>query len=269
MGVSEGMIGLDNEEVEAQEMRNFSDDPPKILRFEEGKTFRVHFFSRDVLMRRRHFQEEEKKYYRCLDHVGYCPICVASSKKMRGCKRASDSFGANVLVYDADDAGEILDVLSADVHFWAFGSDKFAQLRKIMKEYGDITQLDILVKCVDQNYQQMEITVADTCYYLADEDFKVECDAKIESDCYPVDKFLCRETSIVEICEVFGLNVEDFVPAAILDRIAGVGGSGSPRKSSGDEELPFSGGTPRGSQVTQEADEEPNFQSIDNIANLV
>jgi hypothetical protein len=212
--VAEGSVGFDNPDVQVAQTRDFSNSPAKVFRPKTGKTYRIKFTSKDVMLRRRHYNPLTKKYYRCLEYQGYCPVCIAASNKVNKIKGASDTFGANILVYEADDAGTIKQPLVADVHFWAFGSDKFTALRGIQNEWGDITGIDLTVTCTDEQFQKVTLSPGKKCFYTEDEAFRKVCDDKIQADSYPLDKFLCREVTMGELCEVFGLD-QSYIPAHI------------------------------------------------------
>lgn len=215
MSVKEGTVSLTDENVEVQQTRDFSNTKTRNFRPETNKTYRIKFTSGDVMLRRRHYNPTTKRYYRCLDYQGYCPVCVAASNKVGKIKGASDTFGANILVYDTDAAGTLASPLNAEVHFWAFGSDKFTALRNIIKEWGPITELDLMCTCTDAQFQKLTIQPGKTCHYSTDTAFKEACDKKIKEESYPLDKFLCREVPILELCEAFGLD-GSYVPQSMV-----------------------------------------------------
>lgn len=223
----EGSVSLTDESVTVQQ-NNFEDKETRVFKPKAGKTYRIHFPSQDVLLRRRHFNpvvNQGSRYFRCLDYQGYCPICVAASNKVgegkMRIKKASDTFGANILVYDTNDDGTLKEPHNAEVYFWAFGSDKFVALRGIIKEWGSLTDVDLTVVCTDEQFQKVTITPGKKCYYKEEEALKKVCDKKIEEDSYPLDKFLCKEVPLLELVKVFGLDVNTYVPQEILAQMAG------------------------------------------------
>lgn len=220
---NEGMVGLTDASVEIEERKDFSQKTTRVLRFKAGQTYRVKFCSEQVLLRRRHYNSMKKKYYRCLDYLGYCPVCVAASDKINGAKRASDTFGANMLVYDMNADGTVKQPLNAEVHFWAFGSEKFSSVRAISQEWGNPMELDLLITCTDENFQKVQISPCRNCLYLENEEFRAACDAKIKEDSYPLDKFLCKEIPIVEMCKEWNLPVDRYIPEEIMRQITGGG----------------------------------------------
>lgn len=225
MAVQEGAISFTDESIEVKQTQNFENKETRIFKPEAGKTYRIKFTSSNVEMRRRHFNPSNKRYYRCLDHQGYCPICIAASNKVgtgqQAIKKASETFGANILVYNTDASGQPLNPLSAEVYFWAFGADKFVQIRSIIKEWGPIETIDLTCTCTDAQFQKVTLSPAKTCYYSSDANFKAACDKKIAEDSYPLDKFLCKEKPILDLVKEFNLDVNTYVPREILSQIAG------------------------------------------------
>jgi hypothetical protein len=225
MAVMEGAVDLTNQEVEVKQGGDFSNKETRVFKPEANKTYRIKFTSPQVVMRRRHFNPQNKKYYRCLDHQGYCPICIAASNKVgegaMRIKKASETFGANILVYKTDAQGQVMQPLSAEVYFWAFGADKFVQLRNIIQEWGPITDIDLSVTCTDAQFQKVTMTPAKNCHYNSTPEFKAACDKKIEEDSYPLDKFLCKEVPIMQMVQDFGLDVNSYIPQEILAQMSG------------------------------------------------
>lgn len=225
--ISEGAVSLTNETVEVQQ-HDFSDKETRVFKPKAGKTYRIHFPSEDVLLRRRHYNPvvtQGSRYFRCLDYQGYCPVCVAAANrvgegKMR-IKKASDIFGANILVYDTNDDGSLKEPHNAEVYFWAFGSDKFIMLRSIIKEWGSLKDIDLTVVCTDEQFQKVTITAGKKCYYMEEEELRKACDKKVEDDSYPLDKFLCKEVPLLELAKVFGLDVNTYIPQEILAQMSG------------------------------------------------
>jgi hypothetical protein len=176
-------------------------------------------------MRRRHFNPGDKRYYRCLDYQGYCPICIAASNKVgsgqQQIRKASETFGANILVYDTDNGGHPTQPLNAEVYFWAFGADKFVQIRSIINEWGPIENIDLTLNCIEAQFQKVTLSPAKTCYYSSDANFQAACDKKVAEDSYPLDKFLCREVPIIDLVKAFKLDINSYVPQEILNQIAG------------------------------------------------
>lgn len=208
--MAEGSFSLTDETVQVPERGNgnFEKKPAKVFRPEAGKTYRINFTSGEVTMRLRHYNPFEKKYYRCLSYQGFCPICLAASNKVnKQIKRASETYGANLRVYDLNPDGSLKEPVNAEIYFWAFGSDKFVQLRNIIKEWGPITNIDLMVTCTDAQFQKVSFTPARECKYLTSGDqFKQQCDAKYETDKYPLEKFICREASVVDLVTKFQLD---------------------------------------------------------------
>ena len=221
MSTSEGSFSFSDESVEVQQTKNYGDKKANVFRPEAGKTYRIHFVSEEVEMRKRHYNPLKKRYFRCLAYQGFCPACLAASNKVNNIKGASDTFGANILIYDTDDSGSAKQPLNAEVAFWAFGSDKFVQLRNITKEWGPASTLDLMVTCTDAQFQKVQISPARNCLYSSDPTFKAACDQKIKEDSYPLEKFLCKEIPVVQMAQEFGLG-DEYVPESFRQQM-GIG----------------------------------------------
>ena len=216
MSVQEGSISFSNMEVQSNAGDGTSREWRR-LKFEAGKSYRIKFIDNNLEMRYRHWNpievQEKKGYYRCLGHTGYCPVCIAAANGFGGegklkLKKAQEIFGANVLVYNTDAQGNPTQPLNAEVYFWGLNAKKFVALRSIQQDWGDITKLDLKLTCADaqaQQFQDVSISNLPQCLYESDPTFKAQCDAKIERDKYPLAKMLCREVSVQEMVEAFGL----------------------------------------------------------------
>lgn len=231
--VSEGSISFSNMDVQSTSGEFSNDREWRRLKFEAGKSYRIKFIDSNVEMRRRHYQPLEngkQGYYRCLSHLGYCPVCQAASDGFGGegknkLKKAQEMFGANVLVYNTDAQGNPVQPLNAEVYFWNFNAKKFVAIRTIMTDpgwqsiiQGDITKIDFVLTCADAQaaqFQNITITPSPTCLYSSDPTFKAACDAKIEKDKYPLAKMLCKEVDLPTMISVFGLP-QKYLPADVM-----------------------------------------------------
>lgn len=217
--INEGMVSLTDESVKA---KDYSNKKTTSFRPQKDKISRIRIPSMNVMMRKRHYNPADKRYYRCLAYTGYCPACVAATNKVGAIKKASDTYGTNIQLYHTDDKGAVTTPLDSEVAFWAFGADKFQMIRSIIGEYGPIENVDLLVECTDPQFQKVSITPARNCIYneaaegvknamgqviiQADNGiFRDNFDAKLEEDSVPVEKFLCKEVSVNDMVEAFNL----------------------------------------------------------------
>lgn len=219
MAVNEGSVDFTNDDVQVKSGgggKDFEKKPAKRFHPEAGRKYRIKFISGEVIMRKRHFNPLDKKYYRCLLFQGFCPTCLAASNNPKGqIKRASDTYGSNILVYETDNDGIPTKPYNADIHFWAFGTDKFVKIRNIINEWGPITDMDLIVECTDPQFQKIDFTPAKKCYYRdSGPEFMHICDDKIAKDLYPLDKFICKEVNAIELVKVFGLD-ESYIPESV------------------------------------------------------
>ena len=221
--VGEGSVSFSNQEVQSNSFEGGSREWRR-LKFEAGKSYRIRFTSQQVEFRKRHYNPRDKRYYRCLANTGYCPVCLAASKGYGGegqfkLRKAGDTFGANVLVYSLDQAGNPVRPLDAEVYFWSFGPDKFVQIRELQAAWGgDITKLDLKVTCTDAQFQRVSVINLPECLYFSDPAFKAACDEKIKRDSYPLAKMICREADLAGVIQAFGLPSE-FWPPEMLSQM--------------------------------------------------
>ena len=216
MSVMEGSINFSNMDVQSSQ----GDREWRRFKCEQGKSYRIRFTSQNVEVRKRHYNPQDKRYYRCLGHQGYCPVCQAASQGYGGdgqfkLRKAQETFGANILVYDTDINGNPVQPLNAEVYFWSFGPDKFITIRDLQAAWGDITNLDLKVTCNDAQFQKLTIINLPNCLYSSDPNFKAACDAKIERDSYPLDKMICKEIDLMGMIEAFKLP-QQYIPQEML-----------------------------------------------------
>ena len=195
----------------------------KVVTFkgEGGHSYRIYFPTQEVCERRRHWSPgvakpdgtyQNRGYYRCTqDTHGYCPVCVkaATDKSM---KRSSQTFGANIVVYETDQQGNVTEPVNAHIAFWAFGAPKFENLRQLIKEWGPLTDYDLLITCTDTQFQKMMIQPAKKCLAKEIPQLGQQIQRMLETDSVPLDKFLCRDVTPVELAGVFGIPVSELPP---------------------------------------------------------
>lgn len=285
MGAMEGQISFSNMSITSD--NGGGDREWRRLRFEAGKSYRIKFIDNNVEMRHRHYNPIEgtnkKGYYRCLGHTGYCPVCAAAANGFGGdgkykLRKAQETFGANVLVYDTDANGNPTNPLNAEVYFWGFNAKKFVALRSIQQDWGDITQLDLKLTCPDAQaaqFQDVSITNLPNCLYLSDPTFKAQCDAKIDKDRYPLAKMLCREVSLPDMVAAFGLP-QSYLPQdmqaqmpqnqqTVTDYANGIHPQVAVQPQPVNEQLPFAGNAAQ-APVQQVYQQTPQYQQVPPVA---
>ena len=123
-------------------------------------------------------------------------------------KRATEAFGANVFVYETDPANiQQLSKNIGAIHLFVFGAEKFAQLRTIKQMYGTLVGLDLVITCIDGDFQKMTITP-----FPKDQSFcnipkiKEFIEADFKKHAYPLEKMVAKEVSPAQMVSDFKLN---------------------------------------------------------------
>lgn len=214
--MAEGKVNLGDTSIQSGQGGEFEKTPVRRIKMTKGQTFRVTFLSDEVISRLRHYVKGVG-YRRCLSYQGFCPGCIAADKnsefyKGKDFKRASEAFGANIFVYDTDASGQQLSKTIGAINLFVFGAEKFSQLRTIKQMYGSLVGLDLMITCIDADFQKMTITP-----FPKDQSFcnvpkiKEFIDAAFKKDAYPLDKMIAKEVSPSQMITDFKLN------PAILD----------------------------------------------------
>jgi len=202
----EGVVDIGDQSV-----KGFERAPIRRIRLTQGKSVRITFKSDQVVSRLRHYFKGVG-YRRCLSYTGFCPGCLAAEKdgkfwKGKDFKRASESFNANVFVYDTDDSLENVSPKIGDVFLFTFGAEKFSQLREIKQMYGSLVGLDIKVTCIDENFQKMTlIAYPKEKAFINNPEIAKVVGEKFAKDSYPLDKLAAKEVSPAQMVKDFNLN---------------------------------------------------------------
>lgn len=208
--MSEGVVNLGDTSVQSQG-GDFEKKPVRRIKMTQGQMLRLTFLSDEVVSRLRHYSKGVG-YRRCLSYQGFCPGCLAADKnsefwKGKDFKRATEAFGANVFVYDTDPTMQQLSQQIGAIHLFVFGTEKFSQLRTIKQMYGSLVGLDLMVTCIDGDFQKMTITP-----YPADKSFcnlpqiKDFIQKAFKEDAYPLDKMIAKEVTPAQMVKDFSLN---------------------------------------------------------------
>ena len=208
--MAEGKVNLGDTSVQSQG-GDFERTPVRRIKMTKGQSLRVTFLSDDVVSRLRHYVKGVG-YRRCLSYQGFCPGCIAAEKnsefyKGKDFKRASEAFGANIFVYETDPSMQQLSNKIGAIHLFVFGAEKFSQLRTIKQMYGTLVGLDLMVTCIDGDFQKMTITPfpkeQSYCNIPKIKDF---IEAAYKKDAYPLDKMIAKEVSPAQMVTDFKLN---------------------------------------------------------------
>lgn len=212
-----GQISFDDPRITHEE---YEKTEIKRIFMKKGQVIRIAFLSDLVSARPRHYKQKVG-YRKCLAGQGFCPACIAAERNSEfhdpGLKRASESFAANVFVFDTyksqSDLAAVSDPRKGDIHCFIFGTEKFSSFRSLKQMYGTLVGLDIQITCTDENFQKMNIMAYPR-------EFSVSSDPEWQAwanslHMYPVEKLIAKEVSPAQMIKDFNLN------PAIMDLIEG------------------------------------------------
>ena len=205
----EGKVNLGDTSVQRQGA-DFEKTPIRRIKMTNGQTMRVTFLSDDVISRLRHYVKGVG-YRRCLSYQGFCPGCIAADKnsefyKGKDFKRATEAFGANIFVYDTDPSMQNLSKNIGSIHLFVFGAEKFAQLRTIKQMYGTLVGLDLMITCIDGDFQKMTITpFPKESSFCNVPNIKQVIEEAYRKEAYPLDKMIAKEVSPAQMVTDFKL----------------------------------------------------------------
>lgn len=96
-----------------------------------------------------------------------CPACkyaeVGSDVPVQAARR---HFAVNIARYGTNNQGEPHNPLSIFLQIWSFGNSMYNRLIDQSQEYGNLQQHDILLKCTNTQFQNMEMIVSPRCLAL-------------------------------------------------------------------------------------------------------
>lgn len=163
------------------------------FRLESQETARIVLIDENAYLAMTHYDKDVRRYVRCIKDIApRCPGC----EKLKDPKQR---FGANIVRYKTDKKGAVLlakkdDPTSWDfeIQLWTFGPDKFAAVRAIKKEWGDIRQRDLKVLCEKEDFQELIITPLPNALWLASEEVKQRVATEYKAKRYDVEKLIGR-----------------------------------------------------------------------------
>lgn len=209
----EGVVNLGDNSIQSQG-GDFERTPVRRIKMKKGEKIRLTFLSDEVVSRLRHYFKGVG-YRRCLSYQGFCPGCIAAEKDSefakdktgKNFKRASEAFGANVFVYDTDPTLQQLSEKIGSIYLFVFGTEKFSQLRTIKQMYGTLVGLDLMVECIDGDFQKMTITpYPQQNSFCNIAQIKEIIDKAFKSDSYHLDKMIAKEVTPAQMVKDYGLN---------------------------------------------------------------
>lgn len=118
-------------------------------------------------------------------------------------KEPEERFASFLVVYNTNNEGVPYDPLTFRIEPWAYGSDKFATLRIVKTNFGDLRTHDLLVTCTEFKYQKMTIQGLPEAWWTKNDQFKmavVEAFKKKEAE-FPLDKKIARTIPLHEQME--------------------------------------------------------------------
>lgn len=198
------------------------------FRLKEGEVARIVLLDENAFLAMTHYSTAVKRYVRCIrDIAERCPGC----EKLKDPKQR---FGANVIQYKTDKRGEL--VLDSnkqpdfEVKLWTFGPDKFAAVRAIKKEWGDLRARDLKIQCEKEDFQELIITPLPKALWLDEGTYpglKERVATAYKEGKYDVEKMIGRVYTIEDMEAILaGKDIsrrpqeapsEEVVSAAIAD----------------------------------------------------
>lgn len=104
--------------------------------------------------------------------VTHCPACKASTQ-FDPFKAPVPSYALNLIKYNTKADGDLALPFSVTALVWAFGPQKFEQIRSFAKEYGDLKQHDLVLgPCVHETYQKYDMLVSPRAAWQQDDSTK-------------------------------------------------------------------------------------------------
>ncbi len=208
--VPEGELDFNNPNIKTN-YRDFSKEKFRRFRGEAQDSYRIFMFEGKAVLRRCH--SHNKCSRRCLSYLGACPAC--DDEKV---KAWTEQFGCNVFVYPTDLAGEIVAPgkegrYPMGIYFWKFGSDKYVDIKAIVKQWGSVVGYDLFITTKEPDFQKLSIQPCKECLCQTTEAFKLTLEKMKKTDCYPVEKVLVKEVTAAKMVDDFGLD-----PRILLDK---------------------------------------------------
>lgn len=170
------------------------------FRLESKEVARIVLIDENAFLAMTHYDKSVRRYVRCIkDIADRCPGCI----KLKDPKQR---FGANIVRYKTDKQGTVLlsdknDPTSWDfeIQLWTFGPDKFAAVRSIKKEWGDIRQRDLKIICEKEDFQELIITPLPNALWLANKEVTAKVAEAYKEGRYDIEKLIGRVYSPEEM----------------------------------------------------------------------
>ncbi len=197
--IKEGVVEFGNESVKSG---NFTFFVPQ-----DNTNYRITFISPHSFMRRRHFNENKRKYVCCLIDEGFCPACEDPATSS-----SQDMFGVWAWKYitKKDGVAIIGDPEDGELILFKFTAKKFEEFRSVYQINGKLRFLDMKLAYTDSKRSKYSITAIPEGY--ADKkEFKSFLEDQLESVSeLNVLDFIQKKISLKEMYELLDLDESDF-----------------------------------------------------------
>jgi hypothetical protein len=137
-----------------------------------------------------------------------CPACKASAQ-FDSFKAPTPRYALNVIKYNVKPNGEISYPYSPSVMVWAFGPQKFEEIRNIAKEGFDLGKVDLVLgPCVHEEYQKYSMTASLKAAWLENEETK-----KVTTQAF-------AENRIEDLAKVVATRLDSNIIQEYVERIS-------------------------------------------------
>lgn len=186
----------------------------KRFRGKEGKTERIYLVEDKAVAEWTHYFI--RGYFKCLaertvseDTVSVnkstCPMCVrveqlySQDPKFWKGALAKLRIGTNVIYYNTDKEGDVLDPFTVENRLWVIDQQKFSILGKTKKRYGPLQGYDLLIDTQDAQFQKLSIMAAREAICRRDTQLWERTLQEYEAHRYDVAKTLSRTLNVAEM----------------------------------------------------------------------
>lgn len=136
-----------------------------------------------------------------------CPACRASAQ-FNYFKAPAPRYALNVIKYTLKPNGDISSPYSPAVQVWAFGPQKFEEIRNIAKEGFDLSKVDLVLgPCQHEDFQKYTMTVSNKAAWLENAETK-----RITQEAF-------KENRIEDLPKVIAARLDSDIIQTYVDRI--------------------------------------------------
>jgi hypothetical protein len=173
----------------------------------KGRTDRIGLYTDQPFMMYNHYGEVNGKggYWKCLSEVDEHGNLA---KRAICCEKMGDAaprFGVPIIHYHTQQNGDLKSPFGYDIKVWLFSATKLNQLKVLRKNWGALTDKDLMISCIEDTRQNLNINVLPEAVWKKKEEIEADVRSKAEEVMEVIPRLIGKTASEEDWNRHFGL----------------------------------------------------------------